>query len=73
MKHAKAAAPHHQRNRHRRKKIDRRVIERVSKDRVYERDHVLPVHGFKILEGALFAIEKLHHAHARDMFLRESC
>ena len=51
--------------------FDRRIVERVGEDRVFERDHVLPVDGFEILVGALFAIEELHHAHAADMFLRK--
>ena len=69
VQHAEAAAPDHQRNGDRREKIDRRVVERVGEDRVLEGDHVLPVDGFEVLVGALFAVEELHHAHARDVFL----
>ena len=67
--HAESAAPDHQRNGNHREQIDRRVVERVGKDRVFERDHVLAVDGFEVVEGALFAVEELHHRHAADVFL----
>ena len=60
--HAEAAAPDHQRDGHRRQQIDRRIVERVGEDRVFERDHVLAVDVFKVVEGALLAVEQLHHA-----------
>ena len=72
MQHAETAAPDDERDGDRRKKIDRGVIERVGKDRVFEGDHVLAVDGFKVLVGALFAVEELHHAHAGDVFLRKA-
>ena len=49
--------------------IDRRVVERVGEDGVFEGDHVLAVDGFKVGVGALLAIEELHHRHARDVLL----
>ena len=63
--HAEAAAPDHERDGDRRQEFDRGVVERVGKDRVFERDHVQAVDCFKVLVGALFAIEELHHAPCR--------
>ena len=51
----KAAPPENQRDSHHRKQVDGRIIERVSKDGVFERDHMLAVDDFKIGEGAIFA------------------
>ncbi len=48
------------------------IVKRVGEDGVFESDHVQPVYAFKILVGALFAVEQLHHAHARDVFLGEA-
>ena len=69
---AEAAAPDHQRDGDGTEKFDRGIVERVGEDRVFEGDHVLAVDRFKVLVGALLAIEELHHAHAADVFLREA-
>ena len=52
--------------------FDRRVVERVGKDGVFEGDHVEAVDGFEIVVGALFAVEKLDDGHAADVFLGEA-
>ena len=72
MKDSETAAPDDERDGYRREKVDRGVIERVGEDRVLEGDHVLPVDVFKVLVGALLAVEELHHGHARDVFLGEA-
>ncbi len=70
--HREAPAPHHQRDRHRRKDIDGGVIERVRKNGVLEGDHVQAIDVLKVLESALFAVEQLHHRHPRNMLLRKA-
>ena len=72
VQHAESAPPQHQRHRNHGEKIDRRVVERIGEDGVFERDHVLAVDDFEIVERALFAVEQLHHGHAADVFLGEA-
>src|ERR1700678_1327183 len=72
MKDAEAAAPDDESDGNRGKKIDRGIVERVGKDRVFEGDHVLAIDVFKVLEGALFAVEELYNRHAGDVLLREA-
>ncbi len=69
---AEAATPDDQRNGDGREQFDCRVVERVGKDGVFEGDHVQAVDVFKVVVGALLAIEELHHAHAADVFLGEA-
>ena len=33
---------------------------------------MLAIDVLKVIEGALFAVEKLHHAHPRDVLLRKA-
>src|SRR5208283_4665589 len=70
--HAEAAAPDDQRNRQGRKQLYGGVIKRISKNRVFERDHVLPVYIFKVFVGSLLAVEELDDRHARDVLLGEA-
>ena len=48
------------------------IEERVGEDGVFEGDHVLAVDDFKVVEGALLAVEELHHAHPGDVLLGEA-
>ena len=70
--HAEASAPDYKGNGHRREQLDRRVVEGVGEDRVFERDHVQAVDVFEVVVGALFAVEELDDAHAADVFLGEA-
>ena len=70
--HAEAAAPDHQRDGDGGEHFNGGVVEGVGEDGVFKGDHVLAVDGFKVLVGALFAVEELHHAHAGDVFLGEA-
>jgi hypothetical protein len=51
--------------------FDDGVIERVGEDSVGPGGLVLHVDGGEVVEGALFAVEELHDAHAGDVLLRE--
>ena len=47
------------------------VVERVGEDGLRPRLLVLLVDGGEVVEGALLAVEELHHAHAGDVLLGE--
>ena len=66
---AESATPDDEGDGDRGEDFDRGVVERVGEDRVFERDHVQAVDGLEVVVGALFAVEKLHHGHAADVFL----
>ena len=70
--HAESAPPDHQRNRQGGKQFDGGIVERIGEDGVFEGDHVQAVDGLEVVVGAALAVEELHHAHARDVFLGEA-
>src|SRR4029077_13228098 len=69
-KHTESAEINHHGDGHAGKDFNHRVVERVGHDRVFEGVHVLGVDAVKAAVGAPFAVEKLQHHHAGDMFLK---
>src|SRR5690348_12158186 len=71
MQNAIASIPENQGDRGIAQELDRRIKERVGQDGVAPRKHVVLIPLGEFILCFCFAVEKLHHAHARDIFLKE--
>ena len=71
MKYAITSVPENQSNGGKAQEFHRGVKERVGQDGVAPGKHVVVIAIGKFVLGFCLAIEKLHHAHARDVFLEE--
>src|SRR6516225_913006 len=72
MKYAITAVPENQGNGGKAQKFDCRIKERVGQNGVPPGKHVVVITFGKFVLGLCLAIEKLHHTHARDVFLQQS-
>src|SRR6266446_1825183 len=53
-------------------KLDRRIEESVSENRIAPGEHIVAIAPLKFLHGFAFTVEELHDAHAGNIFLKES-
>src|SRR5437773_7726409 len=71
-KNAVSTGPINQRNGGEAEKLDRGITERVGENCIAPGEHIVAIALLEFIHGLAFAVEKLHNAHAGNVFLEKS-